>query len=249
MLKGKVALVTGASRGIGRTIAIDLAKQGANVVVNYAGNEQKANEVVDEIKKLGSDAIAVRADVANADDVTNMVKQTVDTFGQVDILVNNAGVTKDNLLMRMKEEEWDTVINTNLKGVFLCTKAVSRYMMRQRHGRIINIASIVGCQGKYAHAEYSAAKAGLFGLTKSQAIELGKYGITVNAIGPAYFNSEMTAGITEGDAFAPISAAYIPMGRPGKEGELDGALIYFASDASSYTTGQLLCVDGGWTTI
>ncbi|MEM5671866.1 SDR family NAD(P)-dependent oxidoreductase, partial [Bacillus cereus] len=135
MLKGKVALVTGASRGIGRAIAIDLAKQGANVVVNYAGNEQKANEVVDEIKKLGSDAIAVRADVANAEDVTNMVKQTVDVFGQVDILVNNAGVTKDNLLMRMKEEEWDTVINTNLKGVFLCTKAVSRFMMRQRHGR------------------------------------------------------------------------------------------------------------------
>ena len=147
MLKGKVALVTGASRGIGRAIAIDLAKQGANVVVNYAGNEQKANEVVDEIKKLGSDAIAVRADVANAEDVTNMVKQTVDVFGQVDILVNNAGVTKDNLLMRMKEEEWDTVINTNLKGVFLCTKAVSRFMMRQRHGRIVNIASVVGVTG------------------------------------------------------------------------------------------------------
>lgn len=152
MLKGKVALVTGASRGIGRAIAIDLAKQGANVVVNYAGNEQKANEVVDEIKKLGSDAIAVRADVANAEDVTNMVKQTVDVFGQVDILVNNAGVTKDNLLMRMKEEEWDTVINTNLKGVFLCTKAVSRYMMRQRQGRIVNIASVVGVTGNPGQA-------------------------------------------------------------------------------------------------
>ena len=229
MLKGKVALVTGASRGIGRAIAIDLAKQGANVVVNYAGNEQKANEVVDEIKKLGSDAIAVRADVANAEDVTNMVKQTVDVFGQVDILVNNAGVTKDNLLMRMKEEEWDTVINTNLKGVFLCTKAVSRFMMRQRHGRIVNIASV--------------AKAGVIGLTKTSAKELASRNITVNAIAPGFIATDMTDVLDENIKAEMLKL--IPAAQFGEAQDIANDVTFFASDQSKYITGQTLNVDGG----
>lgn len=243
MLKGKVALVTGASRGIGRAIAIDLAKQGANVVVNYAGNEQKANEVVDEIKKLGSDAIAVRADVANAEDVTNMVKQTVDTFGQVDILVNNAGVTKDNLLMRMKEEEWDTVINTNLKGVFLCTKAVSRYMMRQRHGRIINIASVVGVVGNSGQANYVAAKAGVIGLTKTSAKELASRNITVNAIAPGFIATDMTDVLDENIKGEMLKV--IPAAQFGEAQDIANAVTFFASDQSKYVTGQTLNVDGG----
>ena len=241
MLKGKVALVTGASRGIGRAIAIDLAKQGANVVVNYAGNEQKANEVVDEIKKLGSDAIAVRADVANADDVTNMVKQTVDTFGQVDILVNNAGVTKDNLLMRMKEEEWDTVINTNLKGVFLCTKAVTRQMMKQRAGRIINISSIVGVSGNAGQANYAASKAGLIGLTKSIAREVAGRNVRVNAVAPGFIESDMTEVLS--DKVKDAMKGQIPMKRFGMPEEIATATQFLAEQ--EYMTGQVLTIDGG----
>lgn len=166
MLQGKVAVVTGASRGIGRAVAIELGKLGAKVVVNYSGSEAKALEVVDEIKGLGTDAIAVQANVAESDSVQAMIKEAISTFGSVDILVNNAGITRDNLLMRMKEDEWDDVINTNLKGVFLCTKAVTRQMMKQRAGRIINISSIVGVSGNAGQANYVAAKSGVIGLTK-----------------------------------------------------------------------------------
>ncbi|MFL6563081.1 MAG: 3-oxoacyl-ACP reductase family protein, partial [Bacillus sp. (in: firmicutes)] len=162
-LEGKAALVTGASRGIGREIALELARQGANVAVNFSGSEAKANEVVDEIKTLGREAFAIKCDVSNSEEVAAMVKGTIDNFGKLDILVNNAGITKDNLLMRMKEEEWDDVININLKGVFLCTKAVTRQMMKQRVGRIINIASIVGVSGNPGQANYVAAKAGVIG--------------------------------------------------------------------------------------
>ncbi|CAG9611143.1 3-oxoacyl-[acyl-carrier-protein] reductase [Bacillus sp. CGMCC 1.60114] len=243
LLKDKVALVTGASRGIGRAIALDLAKQGAKVVVNYAGNELKANEVVDEIKKLGSEAIAVKANVSSAEEVTDMVKQTVDTFGQIDILVNNAGITKDNLLMRMKEEEWDAVINTNLKGVFLCTKAVSRYMMRQRHGRIINIASVVGVTGNPGQANYVAAKAGVIGLTKTSAKELASRNITVNAIAPGFIVTDMTDVLAEDVKNEMLKL--IPIAKFGEAEDISNAVAFLASDASRYITGQTLHVDGG----
>ncbi|WP_020059186.1 3-oxoacyl-[acyl-carrier-protein] reductase [Bacillus sp. 123MFChir2] len=243
LLKDKVALVTGASRGIGRAIAIDLAKQGAKVVVNYAGNELKANEVVDEIKNLGSEAIAVKANVASSEEVTDMVKQTVDTFGQIDILVNNAGITKDNLLMRMKEEEWDAVINTNLKGVFLCTKAVSRYMMRQRHGRIINIASVVGVTGNPGQANYVAAKAGVIGLTKTSAKELASRNITVNAIAPGFIVTDMTGVLAEDVKSEMLKL--IPIAKFGEAKDISNAVAFLASDASRYITGQTLHVDGG----
>lgn len=243
MLNGKIALVTGASRGIGRAIALDLAKQGAKVVINYAGNEAKANEVVDEIKNLGSEAIAVRANVANADEVAAMVKQTVDTFGQVDILVNNAGVTRDNLLMRMKEDEWDAVIDTNLKGVFLCTKAVSRYMMRQRFGRIINIASVVGVVGNPGQANYVAAKAGVIGLTKTSAKELASRNITVNAIAPGFIVTDMTDVLAEGVKEEMLKV--IPAAKFGEAADIANAVTFFAADQSQYITGQTLHVDGG----
>ncbi|MCP1124764.1 beta-ketoacyl-ACP reductase [Bacillus sp. AFS018417] len=243
LLKDKVVLVTGASRGIGRAIALDLAKQGAKVVVNYAGNELKANEVVDEIKKLGSEAIAVKANVASSEEVTDMVKQTVDTFGQIDILVNNAGITKDNLLMRMKEEEWDAVINTNLKGVFLCTKAVSRYMMRQRHGRIINIASVVGVTGNPGQANYVAAKAGVIGLTKTSAKELASRNITVNAIAPGFIVTDMTDVLAEDVKNEMLKL--IPIAKFGEAEDISNAVAFLASDASRYITGQTLHVDGG----
>lgn len=192
MLSGKTALVTGGSRGIGRAIAIDLAKNGADVAVNYSGNEEKANEVVKEIESLGRKAFAIRANVANADEVNSMVNEVIERFGRLDILVNNAGITKDNLLMRMKESEWDDVININLKGVFNCTKAVTRQMMKQRSGRIINIASIVGIAGNAGQANYVAAKAGIIGLTKTTAKELAGRNITVNAVAPGFISTDMT---------------------------------------------------------
>ncbi|NQD49754.1 3-oxoacyl-[acyl-carrier-protein] reductase, partial [Bacillus altitudinis] len=197
MLTNKTAVVTGASRGIGRSIAIDLAKKGAKVVVNYSGNEAKANEVVDEIKALGQQAFAVKADVSNAEEVQALMKQAVDTFGSIDILVNNAGITKDNLLMRMKENEWDDVININLKGVFNCTKAVTRQMMKQRSGRIINVASVVGVCGNPGQANYVAAKAGVIGLTKTTAKELASRHITVNAVAPGFISTDMTDKLDE----------------------------------------------------
>lgn len=197
MLQGKVAVVTGASRGIGRAVAIELGKLGAKVVVNYSGGEAKALEVVDEIKGLGTDAIAVQANVAESDSVQAMIKEAISTFGSVDILVNNAGITRDNLLMRMKEDEWDDVINTNLKGVFLCTKAVTRQMMKRRAGRIINISSIVGVSGNAGQANYVAAKSGVIGLTKTTAKELASRNITVNAVAPGFIATDMTDKLNE----------------------------------------------------
>ena len=196
-LEGKSALVTGASRGIGREIAIALAKEGANVLVNYSGSEAKANEVVEEIIGMGRQAIAYQCNVADSDSVKEMVKETINQFGSLDILVNNAGITKDNLIMRMKDDEWDDVININLKGVFLCTKAVSRQMMKQRSGRIINIASIVGVIGNPGQSNYVAAKAGVIGLTKTAARELATRGITVNAIAPGFITTDMTDKLDE----------------------------------------------------
>jgi 3-oxoacyl-[acyl-carrier protein] reductase len=242
-LAGKSALVTGASRGIGREIALELARQGANVAVNFAGSEAKANEVVDEIKALGRDAFTVKCDVSNSEEVNEMVKETIDRFGKLDILVNNAGITKDNLLMRMKEEEWDDVININLKGVFLCTKAVTRQMMKQRVGRIINIASIVGVSGNPGQANYVAAKAGVIGLTKTTAKELASRNITVNAVAPGFITTDMTDKLTE--EIKAEMLKQIPLARLGEPKDIAKVTAFLASDDSAYMTGQTLHIDGG----
>jgi 3-oxoacyl-[acyl-carrier protein] reductase len=242
-LEGKSALVTGASRGIGREIALELASLGANVAVNFAGNEAKANEVVDEIKALGRDAFAVRCNVSNSEEVSAMVKETIERFGSLDILVNNAGITRDNLLMRMKEEEWDDVININLKGVFLCTKAVTRQMMKQRNGRIINIASIVGVSGNPGQANYVAAKAGVIGLTKTTAKELATRNITVNAIAPGFISTDMTDKLTEEVKTEMLKQ--IPLARFGEPKDIAKVAAFLASSDSAYMTGQTLHIDGG----
>ena len=239
----KVALVTGGSRGIGKEIALQLAKEGANVAVNYAGNKEKAAAVVEEIKLLGRDAIALQGDVANAKAVQAMMKAVIDHFGTIDIIVNNAGITKDNLLMRMKEEDWDAVINTNLKGVFLCTKAVTRQMMRQRSGRIINIASIVGVSGNPGQANYVAAKAGVIGLTKSAAKELASRGITVNAVAPGFISTDMTDALD--DEVKEEMLKQIPLARFGEAKDVAKVDAFLASDDAAYMTGQTLHVDGG----
>lgn len=243
MLTNKTAVVTGASRGIGRSIAIDLAKKGANVVVNYSGNEAKANEVVDEIKALGQQAFAVKADVSNAEEVQALMKQAVDTFGSIDILVNNAGITKDNLLMRMKENEWDDVININLKGVFNCTKAVTRQLMKQRSGRIINVASVVGVCGNPGQANYVAAKAGVIGLTKTTAKELASRHITVNAVAPGFISTDMTDKLDENVQTEMLKQ--IPLARFGAPEDISNVVVFLASEGAGYITGQTIQVDGG----
>lgn len=243
MLQGKVAVITGASRGIGRAVAIELGKLGAKVVVNYSGSEAKALEVVDEIKGLGTDAIAVQANVAESDSVQAMIKEAISTFGSVDILVNNAGITRDNLLMRMKEDEWDDVINTNLKGVFLCTKAVTRQMMKQRAGRIINISSIVGVSGNAGQANYVAAKSGVIGLTKTTAKELASRNITVNAVAPGFIATDMTDKLNEEVQAEMLKQ--IPLASFGQPEDVANAVAFLASDASRYITGQTIHVDGG----
>jgi 3-oxoacyl-[acyl-carrier protein] reductase len=242
-LLGKVALVTGASRGIGRDIAIELAKAGANVAVNYAGSETRAYEVVQEIQSLGREAFAVQCDVANGDSVAEMVKQTIDRWGSLDILVNNAGITRDNLIMRMKEDEWDDVINTNLKGVFLCTKAVTRQMMKQKSGRIINISSVVGESGNAGQANYVAAKAGVIGLTKTTAKELAPRGITVNAVAPGFITTDMTDKLT--DEIKEGMLKMIPLAKFGEPKDIANAVTFLASDDSRYITGQTIHVNGG----
>ncbi|MBM7701832.1 3-oxoacyl-[acyl-carrier-protein] reductase [Metabacillus iocasae] len=242
-LEGKVALITGGSRGIGRAVALELGKLGAKVVVNYAGSEAKALEVVDEIKASGSDAMAIQADVANGESVQNMVKEAISTFGSLDILVNNAGITRDNLLMRMKEDEWDDVISTNLKGVFLCTKAVTRQMMKQRSGRIINISSIVGVSGNAGQANYVAAKSGVIGLTKTTAKELASRNITVNAVAPGFISTDMTDKLSE--EVKQEMLKQIPLARFGEPSDIAKVVAFLASEDSRYVTGQTIHVDGG----
>ena len=242
-LAGKAAIVTGASRGIGREIALELARQGADVVVNYSGSEERANAVVAEIKGLGRNAIAFQCNVADSESVANMVKAAIDAFGKIDILINNAGITRDNLLMRMKEEEWDDVININLKGVFLCTKAVTRQMMKQRSGRIINISSIVGVSGNPGQANYVAAKSGVIGLTKTTAKELSSRGITVNAIAPGFITTEMTDKLP--DDVKEQMLKHIPLARFGEPADIANVVVFLSSEESRYMTGQTLHVDGG----
>ncbi len=242
-LDGKVTIVTGASRGIGRSVAIELAKLGAKVVINYAGNQAAAEEVKNLIVSAGGQAIVIKADVGNIEAVDAMVKETIDTFGRIDVLVNNAGITRDNLLMRMKEEDWDAVMNINLKGVFVCTKAISRIMMKQRAGKIINMTSVVGLMGNAGQANYAAAKAGVIGFTKSMAKELASRGITVNAIAPGFISTDMTAVLSE--QVKKELAEKIPVGRLGSPEDVAAAVAFLASDSANYITGQTLNVDGG----
>jgi 3-oxoacyl-[acyl-carrier protein] reductase len=243
LLNNSVALVTGGSRGIGRAIALELARSGARVVVNYSGRADKAEETVQLIQELGGSGIAVQADVSLAEDVERLVETAVNTYGKIDILVNNAGITRDTLLLRMKEADWDAVLNTNLKGVFLCTKAVSKGMMKQRSGSIINISSVVGITGNAGQANYAAAKAGILGFTKSIAKELASRGIRVNAVAPGYISTDMTETLPEEVRNQVLGQ--IPLGRIGSSEEIARAVVFLASPAASYITGQTLSVDGG----
>lgn len=242
-LTGKNAIVTGSSRGIGKAIALELGRRGANVAINYAGNEVKAQEVVEELQALGVQAIKIQANVANESEVKKMMKEVVNTFGSIDILVNNAGVTRDGLLMRMKEEEFDEVIDTNLKGAFLATKAVTRQMMKQKHGDIINIASVVGVNGNPGQANYVAAKAGLIGLTKSTAKELAARNIRVNAVAPGFITTDMTDALTDGQKTAIMNV--IPLEKLGEPEDVANVVCFLASDDAKYITGQTIHVDGG----
>ncbi len=242
-MKGLNALVTGGSRGIGRAVCLELAEKGVNVAVNYSGNREKAENTVEECRKHGVEAYAVQADVADGEAAQNMVKEVVKTFGSIDILVNNAGITRDNLVMRMKEEDFDAVINTNLKGVFNCSKAVTRPMMKQRFGRIINISSVVGALGNAGQANYAASKAGVIGLTKSLARELANRNILVNAVSPGFISTEMTEELPEESKEALYSQ--IPLGKLGQPEDVARIVRFLASADSEYMTGQTLHVDGG----
>lgn len=243
MLQGKNVLVTGASRGIGKSIALELASKGANVAVNYAGNEDRAQAVVQEIEKMGVKSFKIQADVSQEADVKAMIKEVIKQFSTLDILVNNAGVTKDNLLMRMKEEEFDQVIDINLKGVFLCTKAVTRHMMKQRSGKIINVASIVGVSGNPGQANYVAAKAGVIGMTKSVAQELASRNILVNAVAPGFISTDMTDALTKEQQEAILSR--IPLAKLGTPENVANVVRFLASDDANYITGQTIHIDGG----
>ncbi len=242
-LRGQTALVTGGSRGIGRSIALALAEHGVKVAVNYAGSEAAAQETVARIVELGSEGIAVRGDVGNSEQAENLVKEVLNTWGRIDIVVNNAGITRDNLIMRMKEEEFDQVIETNLKGVFNCLKAATRPMMKQRYGRIINISSVVGVTGNPGQANYSAAKAGVIGLTKASARELSSRGITVNCIAPGFIDTDMTRELSE-EVRSELEKG-IPLARLGRPEEIAMAVVFLASEGAAYMTGQTLHVDGG----
>lgn len=243
LLGGKVAIITGASRGIGRAVALELARNGAKVVINFAGNRAAAEQVLAAVKENGGEAILHQADVADQAAVEAMFKAATDAFGRVDILVNNAGITRDNLLLRMKEEEWDAVMNTNLKGIFNCTKVAAKIMMKQRTGKIINMTSVVGLMGNAGQANYAAAKAGVVGFTKATAKELASRNITVNAIAPGFITTDMTA-VLSGDVKADL-AKQIPLGRLGAPEDIAAAVLFLASDAAGYITGQTLAVDGG----
>ena len=240
-LESQTALVTGASRGIGKAIAILLAKEGAEVIINYSSSLENANKVVSEINSFGGKAYPIQADISNENSVNELVKTVLEKNNKIDVLVNNAGITKDGLLMRMKTDDWQKVLDLNLSGVFYCTRAVSRQMLKQRKGRIINITSVVGLIGNPGQANYSAAKAGVVGLTQSAAKEFASRGITVNAVAPGFISTDMTKDL---NSEAILSA--IPLGRFGNPEDVAGAVRFLAADPSaSYITGQVIQVDGG----
>lgn len=242
-LGDKVALITGASRGIGRAIALTFAEAGADIIVNYSGSEAAAQETVEAIEKMGRKAIKIKANVADADDVAAMIKEAHNTFGHIDVVVNNAGITRDGLLMRMKDSDFDDVISINLKGTYLVTKAVSKIMMKQRSGHIINLSSVVGVTGNAGQANYAASKAGVIGFTKATAKELASRGITVNAIAPGFINTDMTADLPENVKEGMVKE--IPLGRMADPKEVAYAALFLASNFASYITGQVINVDGG----
>lgn len=242
-LKGQTALVTGGSRGIGRSIALALAEHGVKVAVNYSGSEAAAQETVARIAELGSEGIALKGNVGSSEQAENLVKEVINTWGRIDILVNNAGITRDNLIMRMKEEEFDQVIETNLKGVFNCLKAVTRPMMKQRYGRIINISSVVGVTGNPGQVNYTAAKAGVIGMTKSAARELASRGITVNCIAPGFIDTDMTRELS--DEIRSELVKGIPLAQLGRPEDIANTAVFLASQGAAYMTGQTLHVDGG----
>lgn len=243
MLTGKTALVTGAGRGIGREIALTLAEYGADVIVNYNGSKEKAEEVVEKIRAMGRKAAAVQCSVADFEACGRMITDMLAEFGRIDILVNNAGITKDNLMIKMSEEDFDAVIDTNLKGTFNTVKHMYRPFLKQKAGRIINLSSVTGILGNAGQANYAASKAGVIGLTKSMARELASRNITVNAVAPGYIDTDMTQAMT--DAAKEATVAQIPLKRVGTTKDIAEAVAFLASDRASYITGQVISVDGG----
>ncbi|MDO8687762.1 MAG: 3-oxoacyl-[acyl-carrier-protein] reductase [Dehalococcoidales bacterium] len=242
-LTDKVAIVTGSSRGIGRAIALKLAEAGATVVVNGVSEPSAVDSVVEEIRAMQRQSLAVLADVSSSSDVNRMVETVMATYGRVDILVNNAGITRDQLVLRMSDEDWDKVMNVNLKSVFLCTRAVLRHMIRQRWGRIISISSVVGIMGNAGQANYAAAKAGIIGFTRTVAKEVASRGITANAIAPGFIETDMTQKLDE--KYRQFLQGLIPMGELGTPRDVAEAVAFLASDGARYITGQVLKVDGG----
>ena len=243
MLKGKCAVITGASRGIGKCIATKFAKEGANVVINYRNNEEEALKVKQELEDLGSQVLVVKADVSELEQAENLIKEAKKEFGRVDILVNNAGITKDNLIIRMKEEDFDSVIKTNLKGAFNCLKAVTPIMLKQKYGKIVNMASVVGVVGNPGQVNYCASKAGLIGMTKSLAKEIGSRNITVNAIAPGFIDTDMTKILSDDQKKKILSQ--IPLNKFGNVEDIANVALFLGSENSNYITGQVIHVDGG----
>ncbi len=241
-LKNRVAIVTGGGQGIGKKICLRLAENEAKVAV-FDVNEELSQEVVKKIKAKGGDALAVEVDVAKHEEVNEATRQVIDKFKGIDILINNAGITKDSLLLRMKEEDWNRVLQVNLNGAFNCLKAVLRYMMRQKYGRVVNISSIIGIRGNIGQANYSASKAGIIGLTKSAAREVGRYGITVNAVAPGFIDTAMTRRLNKEAVDAIISQ--VPLQRMGKPGEVASLVTYLVSEKAAYITGEVIKIDGG----
>jgi len=245
-LKDKIAIVTGSSRGVGRAVALGYGKEGAKVVVNYTSNEKAADEVVGAIKDMGSDAIAVKADVASKNDVDTLVQETINKFGKIDILVNNAGFTRPAMMLKMTEDQWDQVVDIHLKGAFLCAQAAGVHMKEQQSGKIINVTSVAGIVGTVGQINYSAAKGGILSMTKSIARELARYNICANVISLGIVATDMTEKIREDEKLREIYMNRILLKRFAEADDIAPAFVFLASDESNYVTGQLLCVDGGY---